>query len=83
MSKNLIEIHTKKETIELPIYYWEDKKYARNKGNNSLEVVKSIERYDYKQMAATLQNRIKKYLKRDVIVIIEELTPLERIDIDE
>ena len=82
MSKNLIEIHTKKETIELPIYYWKDKKYVRNK-DNSLEVVKSIDRYDYNQMADTLENRIKKYLKRNVIVIIEELTPHERIDIDE
>ena len=54
------EIKNDHDTIEMPIYYWEDEE-TKDK------------HYDFEEMADALEDRIHKYLKRDVLVTISEL----------
>jgi len=54
------EIKNDHDTIEMPIYYWEDEETKEK-------------HYDFEEMADALEDRIHKYLKRDVLVTISEL----------
>ena len=54
------EIKNDHDTIEMPIYYWEDEETKEK-------------HYDFEEMADALEDRIHKYLKRDVLVTIYEL----------
>ena len=54
------EIKNDHDTIEMPIYYWEDEE-TKDK------------HYDFEEMADALEDRIHKYLKRNVLVTISEL----------
>ena len=54
------EIKNDHDTIEMPIYYWEDEETKEK-------------HYDFEEMADALEDRIHKYLKRNVLVTISEL----------
>ena len=54
------EIKNDHDTIEMPIYYWEDEETKEK-------------HYDFEEMADALEDRICKYLKRDVLITISEL----------
>ena len=54
------ELKNDHDTIEMPIYYWEDEETKEK-------------HYDFEEMADALEDRICKYLKRDVLITISEL----------
>ena len=54
------EIKNNHETIEMPIYFWEDEETG--------EI-----HYDFEEMADVLEDRISKYLNREVSIDILEL----------
>ena len=54
------ELKNNHETIEMPIYYWEDEKTNEK-------------HYDFEEMANELENRICKALNRNVLITISEV----------
>jgi hypothetical protein len=48
------------DTIEMPIYYWEDEETKEK-------------HYDFEEMADVLEGRICKYLNRNVLITISEV----------
>ena len=54
------EIKNNHDTIEMPIYYWEDEKTKEK-------------HYDFEEMADVLEDRICKYLKCNVLITISEV----------
>ena len=54
------EIKNNHETIEMPIYFWEDEETGEK-------------HYDFEEMADVLEGRICKYLNRNVLITISEV----------
>ena len=54
------EIKNDHDTIEMPIYYWEDEETKEK-------------HYDFEEMADALEDRICKYLKCNVLITISEV----------
>ena len=54
------EIKNDHDTIEMPIYYWEDEETKEK-------------HYDFEEMVDALEDRIHKYLKRNVSITLSEV----------
>ena len=54
------ELKNNHETIEMPIYYWEDEETGEK-------------HYDFEEMADALEDRVCKYLNCNVLITISEL----------
>ena len=54
------EIKNDHDTIEMPIYYWEDEETKEK-------------HYDFEEMADALEDRICKYLNCNVLITISEV----------
>ena len=65
---NIKEIKNNHDTIEMPVYYYEED---------------SKKHYDFEEMADVLENRICKYLNRKVLITISELEDdMDKDDMD-
>ena len=56
----MTEIKNNHETIEMPIYFWEDEETGEK-------------HYDFEEMANELENRICKKLNRNVLITLSEV----------
>ena len=79
----MVEIKNNHDTIEMPVYYYEDDDCNKCGNYGSIKSSQKLctdcngdglkKHYDFEEMADVLEDRICKYLNRNVLITISEV----------